>query len=189
MEAAAGVSGCVRKTLPSSYPARQSSDTSSGSGTGLCSSSEDTFERVINEELPVIPPPPAERESRDGHHHARRCVRERGRGKDRQDRRWEFRQCQAQRTRYFKVISKSFSGGYILGAVRFRFPLCLNARSDLFICLLIEFGKYHHAESYDWLAGGREDTSLCAAWCQTLVQGTNSYSPYIDHLSILSSRC
>jgi hypothetical protein len=51
----------------------------------------------------------------------------------------------------------------------------------------MEFGKYHCAESYDWLAGGREDAGLCTAWYQTLVQGMNSDSLYIDYLSILSS--
>jgi phosphatidylserine decarboxylase len=55
-EAAAGVGGAAQKTLPPSYPARQSSGTSSdaedssgsGSGSNSGSSSEDTFERVIN---------------------------------------------------------------------------------------------------------------------------------------------
>jgi phosphatidylserine decarboxylase len=55
-EAAASVGGGAQKTLPSSYPARQSSGTSSdaedssgsGSGSNSGSSSEDTFERVIN---------------------------------------------------------------------------------------------------------------------------------------------
>ena len=54
---------------------------------------------------------------------------------------------------------------------------------------MIELSKYHRAESYDWTPGGREDAGLCAAWYQTLVQGTNSYFLYIDHLWILSSGC
>ena len=98
-EAAASVSGGAQKTLPSSYPARQSSGTSSdaedssGSGSNSGSSSEDTFERDQRQELPYMSPPAAEQESRDGHHHPRGCVRERGLGEDRQDRRWEFRHC------------------------------------------------------------------------------------------------
>jgi hypothetical protein len=70
-----------------------------GVGVGSCSgsglSSEDIRARDQHEELPVMPPlpTPTEQESRDGHHHARRCVRERRLGEDRQDRRWEFRHC------------------------------------------------------------------------------------------------
>ena len=54
---------------------------------------------------------------------------------------------------------------------------------------MIEFSKCHGADSYDWTSGGREDAGLCAAWYQTLVQGTSSYSLYINHLPILSSGC
>ena len=49
--------------------------------------------RDLRQGLPDMPPPAAEQESRDGYHHARRCLRQRGLGEGRQDRRWEFRQC------------------------------------------------------------------------------------------------
>ena len=51
---------------------------------------------------------------------------------------------------------------------------------------MIEFGKYHCAESYDWPAGGREDAGLCTAWYQTLVQGMNSDPPSVYRLLIHS---
>ena len=98
-EVATGVDGGVQKTLPSSYPARQSSCTSSDAEDPSGSSSGFKLRlklrrylraRDQREELPDMPPPAAEQESRDGHHHGRGCVRERGLGEDRQ-RCWEFR--------------------------------------------------------------------------------------------------
>jgi phosphatidylserine decarboxylase len=128
----------VRKKTPtSSYPARQSSGTSSdaedysssGSGSNSSSSSEDTFEHVINvKNCPICHRPRLnEKAEMDIITHVAVCASGDWAKIDKIVVGNFVTSSQAQRKWYTKVISKVSSGDYRLGAVRFSLSLYLNA--------------------------------------------------------------
>jgi phosphatidylserine decarboxylase len=138
----------ITAATPSSYPARQSSGTSSdaedssgsGSGSNSGSSSEDTFERVINvKNCPICHRPRLNKKAEmDIITHV--AVYASGD--------WAkidkivignfVTASQVQRKWYTKVFSKVSSGDYRLGAVCFSLSLYLKSRSDFFFIEVIK---------------------------------------------------